>query len=854
MKKNTNKNLFFGFLTFWFAIGLVSICLYLAGLCAITDKEVRNCLDVVNIFDESKGSFRNTKQFTDFFARDISQLSEDLAIASQMETSGRFDGEKKIDIIDYYYRRNAAKKPEKFNNLHIEYKLADLLAWARYGVNYYEIGATEWSNTYSDLSVAELSETGEIGEIGGNEDLYTVIDETFLPADGVSLYERNYRAGADVFRRTSVADSEQSEISLCDIITSAANDLNNNYRRYEVDAHFLSGVGNMKYVLLNPEGKILRSNLRLSGEFMNSDLQERSDALYKAFTDKKAYVVYTFGTASLDCGNINGYNEAEILSYVREYDYTFREGTRLMICVLDENTPDKLLGAYIPADLYGKADANYGRLSGKVTFYIGFITVLFLAALGCFIAFTVTVPTLEKEQVRGFHKIPTLLAAGIMFVLAAILAVPPLAMTEGYYSLSASYSDPVSLMLFVGWVCMFLELLAFLYGWYSLVLRIKSRTFLSNSLFAILFLGKNSLPRKFFRFCYKVLEKITGLFRNSGNILIRKIVPYICFLMVNLFILALGRMSIASIFLCLMFDSAVGVILYLEDKSFEMIREAVERIVEGDHAYQIDTSRMFDGNKLMALQVNQIGAAIENAVQQSLKDERMKTELITNVSHDIKTPLTSIINYVDLLKRENVEGERARDYIRVLDEKSQRLKVLISDLVDASKISSGNIQLNNTVFDMRELISQSLGEFEDRLSERELTVVYDKPETPANVLADSVRTWRILENLMGNVCKYAMPGSRVYVELEPVDDGSKQCLTMKNISETQLNISPRELTERFVRGDESRNTEGSGLGLSIAGDLAKLMNGSMEIHLDGDLFKVMIFLPSGNPKEEETEE
>ena len=287
------------------------------------------------------------------------------------------------------------------------------------------------------------------------------------------------------------------------------------------------------------------------------------------------------------------------------------------------------------------------------------------------------------------------------------------------------------------------------------------------------------------------------------------------------------------------------------EKSRRSIAEGIDRIVEGDLEYQIDTEKMFDGNKIMAEQVNRIGEGISAAVEKSMKDERMKTELITNVSHDIKTPLTSVINYVDLLKREDIQNERAREYIRVLDEKSQRLKTLITDLVEASKISSGNITLESTSLNMCELLSQSLGEFEEKLTRGKLSVVYQKPEKELYVMADPARLWRVLENLLGNVCKYAMPGSRVYVELEENSGDEKLprgavVLTIKNISQNPLNISAAELTERFVRGDEARTGEGSGLGLSIAKDLVTIMEGSFEIFLDGDLFKVCVTMPAAS--------
>ncbi len=239
--------------------------------------------------------------------------------------------------------------------------------------------------------------------------------------------------------------------------------------------------------------------------------------------------------------------------------------------------------------------------------------------------------------------------------------------------------------------------------------------------------------------------------------------------------------------------------------------------------------------------VNHIGEGLSNAVEKSLKNERLKTDLITNVSHDIKTPLTSIINYVDLLKRENIQDEKVRGYIDVLDKKSQRLKNLTEDLVEASKISSGNIKLEFMPIDFVQLIWQTNGEFEEKFAARGLNLVCSIPEGPIYVMADGRRLWRVVENLYNNTAKYALQDSRVYADLKA--DEEQVVFSLKNISEQPLNISADELTERFVRGDVSRTTEGSGLGLSIAQNLTTLQKGKFEIYLDGDLFRVTLTFP-----------
>ena len=236
-----------------------------------------------------------------------------------------------------------------------------------------------------------------------------------------------------------------------------------------------------------------------------------------------------------------------------------------------------------------------------------------------------------------------------------------------------------------------------------------------------------------------------------------------------------------------------------------------------------------------------ISRGLKAAVTEQVKAERLKTDLITNVSHDLKTPLTSIISYVDLLKRENIESPRVQEYIAVLEQKSARLKNLTEDLVEASKASSGNVSLELIPIHYTEILQQSLGEFEDKLAARSLQVLTTLPQEDILILADGRQLFRVLENLLNNCCKYALQGSRVYVDLQK--DEEEATFTMKNISEAPLNVSPEELTERFVRGDVSRSTEGSGLGLSIAKSLTKLMNGKMKIEIDGDLYKVSLSFP-----------
>ncbi len=282
-------------------------------------------------------------------------------------------------------------------------------------------------------------------------------------------------------------------------------------------------------------------------------------------------------------------------------------------------------------------------------------------------------------------------------------------------------------------------------------------------------------------------------------------------------------------------------LLVWEGMQRQQLLEGVKAMTQGEEEINVPVHGLTQGNRQMAEAVNELGENLRAAMQEQMKSERMKADLITNVSHDLKTPLTSIINYVDLLKREQIENPKAQEYLAVLEQKSQRLKQLTEDLVEASRASSGNVTLDIQKIDLRELLMQTSGEFEERFEARGLTFVSSYPDYPLYIEADGRRLWRIIENLYRNVEKYAMSGTRVYLDVEC--DGHTASLSMKNISQQPLNISPEELMERFTRGDESRTTEGSGLGLSIARDLTELQGGTFNIYLDGDLFKVVVAFP-----------
>ena len=275
---------------------------------------------------------------------------------------------------------------------------------------------------------------------------------------------------------------------------------------------------------------------------------------------------------------------------------------------------------------------------------------------------------------------------------------------------------------------------------------------------------------------------------------------------------------------------------------YREIRTGVSKVKEGEVSYKIPVTSKTDLGRL-AEDINQVSSATELAIEKELKHQKMKTDLISNVSHDLKTPLTSMISYVDLLKREGLQSENAEEYLRIIDEKTKRLKNLTENLFEAAKASSGEIPVNMETLQVDALFNQAVAELEEKFEKRNLEIIYENKTENDEIISDGQLLWRIIENLLVNVSKYALENSRVYIDLYNRED--KVVLEIKNMSKDRLNISIDELLERFTRGDESRNTEGSGLGLAIAKDLTELIGGEFAIKIDGDLFKAIVSLPKG---------
>ncbi len=444
-------------------------------------------------------------------------------------------------------------------------------------------------------------------------------------------------------------------------------------------------------------------------------------------------------------------------------------------------------------------------------------------------------PEDERLHLNHFDRWYTEVAAGIVIGIWAIGT-----MGMAVLILNSGIGDTNAVIVCLA-VCGIYTMAWFLTGYLSLVRRIKAGT-----------LWKDSLLRKVLKWIGKCNRNIADFAKTFSRNTVGKIKVLLAagiFFFLQFVFIGISVLGGVGLFLPLLMVIDVAAIVYAIRKAEgqDLIKEGLKKISGGQLQYKIKTDKLTGDQKEMAEYINSIGDGLDAAVENSLKKERMQTELITNVSHDLKTPLTSIINYVDLMKRENPTDPKIQEYLRVLDEKSQRLKVLTEDVVEASKASTGNIKLEMNDIDFIEMVQQVIGEFEEKFQEKNLTMMVHFTDEPSVIYADGQRMWRVLENIFGNVVKYAMEGTRVYAEIS--NQNKKVSFSLKNISAQPLNFSADELTERFIRGDVARNTEGSGLGLSIAKSLTELQGGEFKLHLDGDLFKVIITFTAKNTAE-----
>ena len=454
--------------------------------------------------------------------------------------------------------------------------------------------------------------------------------------------------------------------------------------------------------------------------------------------------------------------------------------------------------------------------------------ILFIALL-CFLLYGAGRRTGHEEVCKSwFTEIPFDLLTAAIFGLSCVSVV---AVSDFfYYSYLAAWV--LSGAVVIIWACIALGYL------YTAAVRVKLRTIFKNT---VIWRCCRILKR-IWLFIWRGIKEIWRGFKDlaGGLPLIWKFVLGMLVMIIVEFIFHVACMWDGEVLLFFWFvewaiqgTAAMALALMLR-----RLQKGGQALAAGDLSYQVDTKRMLWDFKKHGEDLNNIALGLNRAVEERLKSERLKTELITNVSHDIKTPLTSIINYSDLICKENCDNEKIREYSAVLLRQSERLKKLIEDLVDASKASTGNVEVNLAPFELDVLLTQAVGEYEQKLADCRLDLIVKRPEKGARIMADGRHMWRIFDNLMNNICKYALPGTRVYLTVE--DKFGQAVISFKNTSRYELDVSSDELMERFVRGDSSRSTEGSGLGLSIARSLTDLQGGKLELTVDGDLFKAVL--------------
>ena len=446
----------------------------------------------------------------------------------------------------------------------------------------------------------------------------------------------------------------------------------------------------------------------------------------------------------------------------------------------------------------------------------------------------------EEQVRRGWvDRIPT----DVFYVLSAALGLGccVLASTIRFYAAvnGLVFSSLIPYLLLFGGGAAGL-LLLFLLVSMSTAVRVKTHTFLSSMLIVRLlrWLGRGA------GLLIKNLPSLWRLLLLLGGYALLSCICILGFLPPIVFGYSSGSWETLLLLVWLAASGALVVWLCRASLGFTRLRHGARALAVGDLSHQVDPRGMIRTEAALAADLNRIGEGLSRAVEARMRSERMKTDLITNVSHDLKTPLTSIVNYVELLKKEDLHNGTAEGYVAVLDRQAQRLKKLTEDVVEASKASSGALHVQLAPVDAAELLRQCAAEYGDRFAAAQLTPVLHLPERPLVVLADGRLLWRVFDNLLGNAVKYALPGTRVYLDAAAGTDCAT--LTLRNISREPLDMRGEELMERFVRGDASRHAEGSGLGLSIAGSLVQLQHGTLTILPDGDLFRAEIRLPLGS--------
>lgn len=804
----------------------------------------------------SSRKYEDSRQFNNSVYSDSMTVISGVRTKEFFETDGGFDRDRIVDVEEYYDQVVISGE----NTSGLAYRLGDLLDWYEEGIQDTQDASYDWtyvegmSNSESSgaqgpivckrsdgtyhyyevqefknliksgdlqfvvadaengMSANQILEELESGNASSMDTFMGIQDATgkmlYIDCwryDGYMFMEKCQPVGADnimdIVNENPYWNGRLNEAFL--MIKSVIESLGYFYDDYQMlNTGFDEGDTNYFYLYVDTANGRVYTNKKeyASYEDLKESLDEiRSVGRYVIVTPKLA----DFETNMTDV-NASGWRDEMVYAGPAGGDFIFAAGVDTSYPIYDQ--------FYDQSKIYEKYSSSMAWVialmaASFVMFLISVVWLVVVAGRGG-----------EDQELHlcAFDRVKTDIAAAL--VIGAWIVPILMAISMFSYSRLVAVASGALLCMIAMYTCAL-----FLTGLLSLARRIKART-----------IWKNSLLRSCVRFVKQVVENLNSVWKT--------ILAYGGFVLVHwMTVLTCGWFETVPVLIMLLVEVIAFVIVVRNAIGKHKIKTGIQTIAQGEVDYKIPTEELKGEQQKIAEAINTIGTGLDAAVEKSMKSERLKTDLITNVSHDIKTPLTSIINYVELLKQENFEDPKIRRYIEVLEAKALRLKTLTEDVVEASKVSSGNITLEYMNINLVEMIQQTSGEFEEKFRARGLKEVLTLPEEEAIVRVDGRRTWRVLENIYNNAAKYAMEGTRVYADLK-IEEGYVS-FSLKNVSEQPLNISADELTERFIRGDISRSTEGSGLGLSIAKTLAEMQGGKFELYLDGDLFKVTITFP-----------
>lgn len=828
-------------------IALQALCGALIGVCffvynasaSITIRSAHETSTYVPSLYEITEKYYESQIYKENLTANVADILRYVAIKQQVEEGGAYSGDRPINVCEYAGRRDIVP----YNGFDVEYRLDDLIKWGQkaasetYSFYSYEFYTFEEYCNFFNIDPETVEQPGKPESEASEESIQASLENesgegTDEETSGPKTYYASFETFANLYltlegkRLEEYVNNPEDYRYLSSCVIQSAKDLYSNYAEYlDYKKQFTPENTNIRYYVSFTDNGERFAYTNMSGlgkGVSDSKLSELFKGLGEYIYACPGSLEYTTNTP-IEYDTIKYYS-------IDTYGYVYPDDTKIWIG-LDTTLPVE--------DIFME---NMKALDSSARL-IPFMVSLAVISIAGFIALFVALFFHEKkryscenakELLSDFDRLP--FEASLLFFILSVVALylgEKIIIRNILASKDALSSVNISII--IGLIFLDISVgAAYLYGF---IRRLLCKNLFDNSLLEMLSPHFSTRRQKIAAWFWKVYD--------SSGVALRTWVSYVLFLCVNAFfacLLFFSKHPFLAFFVIFAFDISIGAVLFNRNWERHRIIEGIRRISDGQYDFAVDSTRMHGDNKEFAEAVNNIGLGLGKAVEISTKDEKLKADLITNVSHDIKTPLTSIINYVDLLKRENIDNEKVRKYISILDEKSQRLRQLTFDLVEASKITSGNIQIDLIKIDFVEFLKQAAGEFEDKFTEKKLSVVMNVPKTPVMIEADPRHMWRVIENLFNNIYKYALSDTRVYIDLvtDKANDRDQMVLSIKNISDQKLNIQADELTERFIRGDLSRSTEGSGLGLSIAKSLTIAQKGKFDIYLDGDLFKVTL--------------